>query len=59
MGEKVISINSTNTDYWQWGRNCAILQFDGKETANIISTDKEITSENYNLFYEGYHSKEE
>jgi hypothetical protein len=57
MEEKVISINSENVDYWQWGRNCAILGYDQEEAENIIATDREKSYSDYDLFYEGYYSK--
>jgi hypothetical protein len=58
-GSKVVPINSENPDYYQWGKNCKILDYSIEETSKIIKTfnfNEKITSENFNLFWAGYYS---
>jgi hypothetical protein len=57
--EEVVSINSENPDYYQWGKNCKILGYSLEETSKIIGTfnsNEKINSENFDLFWHGYYS---
>jgi hypothetical protein len=56
---KVILINSDNPDYYQWGRNCGILNYTISEIINIIDTfhvDNRIKEDEFEEFLYGYFS---
>lgn len=61
MKNKIVSISSTNTDYYAWGRNCAFLGYDREGTMNVLYpydgmiNSWGISKENEDLFWEGYY----
>ena len=55
---EVKSISSKNTDYYQWGKNCAILKISPKiaeEIVNHSDTNKLVPIEDQDMFFEGYY----
>ena len=55
---KMKPIFSKNTDYYQWGKNCAILNFSPKRAEKIVNhsdTNKLVTIEDQDMFFEGYY----
>ena len=59
MDRKLKSIDTKNPDYYQWGLNCQILGFEQESTLKILRRmDKDIEPGNFDLFWEGYYSKE-
>lgn len=63
MDNEIKPIDSNNTDYYQWGRNCKLLGFDIGLTDRIFYAYEESgypkeSPEDYDLFWEGYHSVE-
>ncbi len=61
MENKIVPISSTNTDYYAWGRNCALLGFNRGVTMNVLypfggtTNPWGISKENEDLFWEGYY----
>jgi len=55
--EETFNINTTNINYWKWGKNCNIIKLTEDE-ANICISNLEvkITSEQRYFFWEGYYS---
>jgi len=61
----IISIDSKNPDYYQWGLNCKLLNFTKEQAKGVIDymkdgnsiTKEEITQEQKDLFYSGFYSK--
>ena len=50
------SIDSENPDYYMWGRNCKILNLEKSDIDIMLEPESgKITSEQYDLFWEGYH----
>lgn len=66
MLEGLKPISSINTDYWQWGKNCQILEKSSEEftlltVGDIVDTAIKYynaTKEDIDLFWEGYYSCE-
>jgi hypothetical protein len=54
------SITSINTDWYQWGLNCQILEYD-KDTVDHIAQSGRLyykgSPEDLDLFWEGYYSE--
>ena len=55
MKNKIVSISDTNTDYYAWGRNCALLGFNKDVTMNVLYSWGELNKEDEDLFWEGYY----
>ena len=57
MKDKIVSISSINTDYYAWGRNCALLGYNRDVTMNVLfyPFGGNISKENEDLFWEGYY----
>lgn len=55
MKNKIVSISSTNTDYYAWGRNCAFLGYDKEVTMNVLYPWGKLNKEDEDLFWEGYY----
>lgn len=57
---EIVSINSDNPDYYQWGTNCANLEQDEdlvkRMWENQVLAYAEITPEESDLFWEGYYN---
>jgi hypothetical protein len=49
-------IDSNNVDFYQWGKNCAILGLTLKEAENCFYTEVNTISENFDDFFDGYYS---
>ena len=56
MFNQIVPIDSNNVDYYQWGRNCMLLDFDEKLTLNIIDTFPNETQEDIDMFFSGYYT---
>ena len=54
---EVKPISSKNTDFYQWGKNCAILKFSPKRAERIISdySNELVPIEKQDMFFEGYY----
>ena len=59
MKQEVQKINSNNTDWYQWGLNTQILDYDEDTTIKILKCGLKNyngTPEDADLFWEGYYS---
>jgi len=60
MMQEVKAIYSYNTDWYQWGLNAQILEYDKKSTEEVLEMGLKYykgTTEDADLYWQGYYSK--
>jgi len=52
--DEIVKISSDNTDYYAWGKNCALLKYDQETTESCLSVERYINPDDEDIFWVGY-----